>query len=125
MPRNNISISRIMYSKMPTKRKISIFFGLWIIPNVSTYIKVNDCVLLIIITRLVSKDFCRNYTIVSPLSVIQFTLVFQYWLIIILLVSMLLFGNPVDEMGKLIKGSGMPPFVYAPFDNKCLGFKWA
>ena len=25
--RNNISISRIMYSKMPTKRKISIFFG--------------------------------------------------------------------------------------------------
>ena len=27
MSRNNISISRIMYSKMPTKRKISIFFG--------------------------------------------------------------------------------------------------
>ena len=27
MSRNTISISRIMYSKMPTKRKISIFFG--------------------------------------------------------------------------------------------------
>ena len=27
MSRNDISISRIMYSKMPTKRKISIFFG--------------------------------------------------------------------------------------------------
>ena len=27
MSRNNISISRIMYSKMPTKRKIGIFFG--------------------------------------------------------------------------------------------------
>ena len=27
MSRNNISISKIMYSKMPTKRKISIFFG--------------------------------------------------------------------------------------------------
>ena len=27
MSRNNISISRIMYSKIPTKRKISTFFG--------------------------------------------------------------------------------------------------
>ena len=27
MSTNNISISRIMYSKMPTKRKIRIFFG--------------------------------------------------------------------------------------------------